>query len=234
MADIERFADQMAEAVKVYCGRLVEARVKTLLAEMPIAKDGQPGAKGDPGNDGVPGAPGERGEPGMDGRDGRQGDAGRDALQVEILPEIDISKSYARGRYAKHAGGIWRSFEATVAMKGWECVVEGLAQIQLEQNENPRKFAVVVRTSSGSTQRVDFALPVVLDVGLYAEGKSYDPGDGVTWAGQWWIAQKQDATGKPGESPDWRLAVKRGREGKAGADGKDGKDGLNGRDGRYA
>ena len=57
-------------------------------------------------------------------------------------------------------------------------------------------------------------LPVILDRGLFKEAQRYEKGDGVTWGGSFWIAQKDDPIGKPGESDDWRLAVKKGRDAK--------------------
>ena len=62
-------------------------------------------------------------------------------------------------------------------------------------------------------KQFDFTLPVVLDRGIFTNGKEYTPGDGVTWAGHYWIAQTETKA-KPGEGNDWRLAVKRGRDGK--------------------
>ena len=62
-------------------------------------------------------------------------------------------------------------------------------------------------------KQFDFTLPVVLDRGIFTNGKEYTPGDGVTWAGHYWIAQAETKA-KPGEGNDWRLAVKRGRDGK--------------------
>jgi integrin beta 3 len=60
----------------------------------------------------------------------------------------------------------------------------------------------------------DFALPVVFDRGVYREGGTYRKGNGVTWGGSYWIAQKDDPS-KP-DTPDsgWRLAVKKGQNGK--------------------
>lgn len=55
--------------------------------------------------------------------------------------------------------------------------------------------------------------PVVLDRGVYRKGSRSEKGDGVTYGGQFYIAQR-DTDAVPGESPDWRLAVKRGRDGK--------------------
>lgn len=57
----------------------------------------------------------------------------------------------------------------------------------------------------------ELTLPVLLDAGQYKAG-SYQKGDGVTHGGSFWIAQS-DTDSKPGESPDWRLAVKKGRDG---------------------
>lgn len=67
----------------------------------------------------------------------------------------------------------------------------------------------------------DLTLPVVVDCGIFKEGQTYQPGDGVTWGGSYWIAQKETSA-KP-DSPDsgFRLAVKRGRDGKDGRDGID-------------
>jgi hypothetical protein len=49
----------------------------------------------------------------------------------------------------------------------------------------------------------------------------YRKGDGVTWGGSFWIAQKDAPEGRPGLSDDWRLAVKKGRDGRDGRDGID-------------
>jgi integrin beta 3 len=70
--------------------------------------------------------------------------------------------------------------------------------------------------------------PVVLDRGVYKTGQTYQAGDGVTWAGSFWIAQRETSE-KPGEGPTgWRLAVKAGREGKQGIKGDPGDRGPKG------
>jgi len=71
-------------------------------------------------------------------------------------------------------------------------------------------------------------VPVMVDRGVFKAGEQYRQGNSVTWGGSSWIAQKHDPAGKPGESADWRLSVKKGRDGKDGAPGKDGKDGKDG------
>lgn len=59
-----------------------------------------------------------------------------------------------------------------------------------------------------------FKMPIVLERGVYREGQEYDKGDGVTSGGSFWIAQKDKPEGSPRDgSKDWRLSVKRGRNG---------------------
>ena len=66
--------------------------------------------------------------------------------------------------------------------------------------------------------------------GVWADGRTYEPGDGVTWAGSEWHCHTPTAT-KPGEgSKAWTLKVKRGRDGKDGKDGPPGPSGAPGRD----
>lgn len=152
----------------------------------------------------------------------RDGEDGRDALQLEILPIIDLDKSYPRGSYAKHAGGLWRAFEQTHGMRGWEVIVEGLAEHRIEQIDE-RTFEAVSVLSSGAEVRKSVSIPVVVDRGVFKADSEYKAGDGVTWGGSYWIATKDEPVGKPGEpgSDGWRLAVKRGRDGKDGRNGID-------------
>lgn len=76
-----------------------------------------------------------------------------------------------------------------------------------------------------------FALPVVIDRGVYSTEKDYAPGDGVSFGGSFWIAQNQTKD-RPETSKSWRLAVKRGRDGKDGSAGAPGERGLQGNPGR--
>lgn len=150
----------------------------------------------------------------------KDGDPGRDALQLEILPEINGEKSYVRGTYAKHLGGLWRSFERTSGMKGWECIVEGVGSAAVEQT-GERGFEMSLVLSSGAEVRKKLDLPVMIYRGVFSPG-DYLPGDTVTWAGSLWHCE-DPTSDKPGEtsSKGWRLAVKRGRDGKDGTNGKD-------------
>lgn len=163
--------------------------------------------------------PGERGLDGRNGKDGKAGADGRDALQLEVLPTIEQARSYPRGTYARHAGGLWRSFEATVGMRGWECIVEGIAEETEDLQEDGRTLIRRTVYSSGRTFERSVSMAVVLDKGVYKSDARYAPGDAVTWAGCIWIAQRRADDlpyGKPGSAGSgWRLAVKAGRDGRS-------------------
>ena len=142
----------------------------------------------------------------------KDGEPGRDALQLELQPAIDLERVYARGTYAKHAGGLWRAFEATKGLHGWECVVEGIAELRVDQTG--REFTLVARTSSGAEVSKSIKVAALEDKGVFKAGNDYEAGDGVTWGGSYFIAQKDEPLGHPGEPgcDGWRLAFKRGRD----------------------
>lgn len=145
---------------------------------------------------------------------GKPGEDGRDALALELLPFIDESKSYPRGSYATHNGGLWRAYEKTHGMRGWECVVDGVADVDVSM-EGMRNFTVTVNRASGASEKKAFDVPVMVYRGVFKSGDEYLPGDTVTWGGSLWHCgeQTQDKPGETG-SKGWTLAAKRGRDGR--------------------
>lgn len=142
------------------------------------------------------------------------GENGRDALALEILPFIDEEKSYPRGSYATHNGGLWRAYEKTHGMRGWECVVDGVAGVEVERSEQ-RHFTLTVNRASGSSETKSFDVPVMIYKGVFKSCQEYLPGDTVTWGGSLWHCDEKTQD-KPGEtgSKGWTLATKRGRDGR--------------------
>lgn len=145
---------------------------------------------------------------------GKDGEDGRDALSLEILPFIDEGKSYPRGSYATHNGGLWRAYEKTHGMRGWECLVDGVAGVDIEHSEL-RSFTLTVNRTSGVSETKTFDVPVMIYQGVFKSGQEYLPGDTVTWGGSLWHCDEQTQD-KPGEtgSKGWTLAAKRGRDGR--------------------
>jgi hypothetical protein len=60
-----------------------------------------------------------------------------------------------------------------------------------------------------------FQIPVLLDRGVWKAG-AFQKGDGVTLGGQFFIAQRETSAEPmtPDAKDDWRLAVKKGRDGR--------------------
>ncbi|MDX0572168.1 hypothetical protein GOD68_18230 [Sinorhizobium medicae] len=92
---------------------------------------------------------------------------------------------------------------------------DGLGFDDLDCLYDGEKTVTLKFTKGERVKEFSFAMPVVIDRGVYREGKGYKAGDGVTWGGSFWIAQK-DTDAKPDAGDEWRLAVKRGRDGKDG------------------
>ncbi|WP_246876426.1 phage portal protein [Pantoea ananatis] len=188
LPDIESMVQRAVSAIKVPQPEPlpdIAQMVKDAVAEMPKPEDGEPG------------------------------EDGKDALQLEILPMIDAEKAYPRGTYAIHQGGLWRSYQKTTGMNGWECLVDGISDIDITQSDE-RNFTVTAIKSSGDKTEKTFSVPVMIYRDIFKDGEKYLPGDSVTWGGSVWYCN--EATGdKPGEdgSKGWKLAVKRGRDARA-------------------
>ncbi|HEX7138195.1 MAG TPA: hypothetical protein VF219_10125 [Vicinamibacterales bacterium] len=177
-------------------------------------KDGTDGLAGRDGIDGIDGKDGERGIDGRDGRDGkdgRDGADGRDALDLEVLPAIDFSRSYPRGTFATHQGGLWRAHANTDGEHGWSCIVDGIASVAFESS-GARQVAMAVTRSSGHRETWSYAPPVALYRGVYIPDRDYEPGDMVTWAGSVWHCNAATRERPDAGGGSWTLAVKRGRD----------------------
>ena len=205
----------------------LETLAKEVVALMPVPKDGEPGKDAEPIDLKAVAALVEVPQlPEIDIKalaieaaalipvpEVKQPQDGRDAIDLEILPAIDETKQYARGTYAAHDGGLWKSYERTNGMRGWECIVEGLKAVSVTQ-DGDREFSVTLAKSSGHEVVQKFVLPIQIYKGVHRDGEKYDAHDNVTWAGSQWTSTKAENTDKPGASDAWTLVVKAGRPGK--------------------
>lgn len=196
-------------------------------------RDGIDGKDGLNGKDGERGADGMHGKDGADGRDGRDGEPGRDAFAIDVLPGIDIERSYQRGTWAKHAGGLWCARGATRGMHGWDCIVTGVSEIEIVHGEDLRTIGVVVKMSDGEQVTKQMKFPVTIHRDVWREDAAYEKGDQTTRDGSQWTLMTDVQNGKPGEEGSgWKLSSKRGRDGRDGLRGERGEKGLDGRPGR--
>ncbi len=135
---------------------------------------------------------------------------------MEILTSIDAAKSYPRGTFARHAGGLLRAFKSTSpigddpAAAGWEVMVDGIAGISVEQ-QGERNFAINVVMTSGPKLAKSFKIPAQIYRDVYREEKEYERGDTVTYGGSQWTVIAEKTSAKPGsDNSGWRLSVKKG------------------------
>jgi hypothetical protein len=205
---------------------MVAAAVAEALAAIPAAAAGAPGKDADPIHPDtlrlmVVEAVREEVRAIPAPKDGDPGQPGRDSLEIDILPSVDPAKSYPRGTFACHEGGLIRAIRNTEPIKeslfpaGWAVVVEGVSMFEVRQSEDLRSFSVRSCRTSGATETNEFRLPVLIYRGIFQEGAEYHRGDCVTWAGSTWHCEAETTKDKPGDgATDWRLMVKQGRPGK--------------------
>lgn len=210
----------------------IEVRVKALEAR-PMPERGEPGLRGEKGADGLNGKDGRDGKdgldgkdgaPGLNGKDGKDGEPGKPGLDgksvtlEEVRTYLDAElATWALGFERRAQDVLQRAIDRMPAPKDGAPGLDGKDGFSLDdlQIDQRNERTVVLRFMRGDLVREhEIRLGHPLDQGVFREGTTYQRGDGVTFGGSWWIAQKDAPDGKPGVSSDWRLAVKKGRDGR--------------------
>ena len=191
---------------------------------------GEPGADGERGEKGEPGADGERGEKGEPGADGERGEKGEPGQDGKSVTEEDVEKMLD-GVISKHVLDLERRTNDMV-QKAVDRLVQpkdgkdgedgapgedgadGFGFDDLDVVQLDEKRLQIVFTKGDRRKEFVVDMPILIDRGVYKQGITYTKGDGVTYAGSFWIAQKNSPNQKPGTGEEWRLAVKRGRDAK--------------------
>lgn len=164
------------------------------IAEIPAGPKGDTGEKGDPGLPGKDGRDGKDGESirGEKGEPGKDGEPGRDGRDGPVGEKGKAGRDGIDGKDGRDGLGF----------DDFQPEFDGERTVTLRWRRGEESKSLVVK------------LAAILDRGVFREGETYDRGDAVTFGGSLWIAQKDAPVGKPGFSDDWRLGVKRGRDGK--------------------
>ena len=198
---------------------------------------GERGEKAEPGKDGKDGASGpkgEKGESGLNGKDGSpgpqgpKGERGEDGKSI-LLEEV---KSHFEGEIAKWALEFERRGQEILqraiekirppadgkdGVPGKDGIngkdgADGLGFEDLEVFQKDERNIIIKFVREGKVKEFGLSFPVLIDRGVFKSDNFYARGDGVTYAGSFWICQKEKPSSKPGEDGSWRLAVKRGRD----------------------
>jgi hypothetical protein len=193
--------DQIRDAVLTMPDAISGAVAEYLKANPPAdGRDGVDGKDGAPGLDGKDGAPGQNGRDGLDVKDLFRADGGRLMAVMSDGTTKDLGEFVGKNGLDGAPGRDGKDGRDGVGFDDMDLVVadDGAALVFTRGEEKKA-----------------FALPVVIDCGVYKQGRGYRKGNGVTWGGSFWIAQKDNPAGKPDAADsDWRLAVKKGQNGK--------------------
>lgn len=196
---------------------------------------GVDGAKGADGKDGRDGLDGADGRAGADGKDGR--DADMETLKAEVarlvadavaaLPKPQNGKDGrdgVDGKDGKDGAGIK---DAVVDAQGTLHLTladgrmlkaeglrgqDGLGFEDLTIERKSERVINLVFRRDGREKRFELTFPVPIYRGVHQDQAPYQQGDMVTKDGAMWVAMSDldGSEGRPGASPAWKLAVKRG------------------------
>lgn len=245
MLDMRAVGDEIVEVVREYVGRelaVLTAKLvmlETQLAAIPAGErgekgergaDGVQGERGEKGDQGEPGPQGERGADGRDGADGKNGADGKSITIDDVLPMIEVELSKAILDIERRATDtLQRAVDKMPVPKDGRDGRDGIDgkdgrdALDLDDLsvEHDGDGAVTLKFERGDVRKeATIQLPSLVDRGVWREGEAYLRGNGVTFGGSFWIAQRDGVTEKPGDGDGFRLAVKKGRDGRDGRDGK--------------
>lgn len=145
-------------------------------------------------------------------KDGKDGIDGKDGLDVSDLFRAEGGKLIAVMSDGRTKDlGVFVGKDGEPGKPG----EHGVGFDDLDVAYDGEKTVTIKFTRGDVVKEFPLVMPIVIDRGVYRDGNDYKSGDAVTWAGSVWIAQK-DTSAKPDMSDDWRLSVKRGRDGKDG------------------
>lgn len=190
-------AKEMADSVKGYVEKqaeLIREELASCIAALPSPEKGE---KGDSGSDGADGKDGVPPSP-EDVAKAMEGIFHKWALDFERKADLVLEKAIAKipapinGKDGKDALSV-DDFDLTI--------------------EDDRKVTVSLKCGDRVVEK-SVIIPSIIDKGVFGDGLTYEKGDAVSYGGQLYIAQKDAPEGKPSTTNDWRLAVKRGRDGR--------------------
>lgn len=217
----------VADVIRDHVGKAFTAlkdRILSIEEQIKALPEARHGRDGIDGKDGPPGIDGKDGRDGVDGKDGEPGQRGKDGADGtsvtidDVLPHFQQAFDKWALDFERRAQDIHTrliaSFEKPRNGQDGRDGADGLGFDDLDvQYDGDRTFIVVFERGE-QRKEFGFKLPLVLERGIYKTDHRYERGDAVTFDGSYWIAQVDEPQGKPGQSGDWRLAVKKGRDGK--------------------
>lgn len=147
----------------------------------------------------------------------KDGDDGKSITVQDVADFMESAVAKWALEFERRANDlIQRCIDRIEKPKDGEDGKDGLGFDDMEiVHDGERSFTFAIRRGD-KKKDFTFKIPALIERGVYRDGTSYEQGDGVTAGGNYWIALK-DTSMRPGDSnSDWRLAVRKGRDGKDG------------------
>ncbi|WKL57245.1 hypothetical protein Q1W73_16505 [Asticcacaulis sp. ZE23SCel15] len=190
----------------------LKAHLETMVAGIKLPENGKNGRDGVDGRDG------------SDGRDGVDGTHGKDGIGLAgavIDREGRLTVTLTNGEMK--ALGVVVGRDGVDGANG-DSGRDGFSLNDFDAVLQADGRTLELSFTSGDTKHtVELAIPVMIYRGVYQEGRAYEEGDTVTFAGSLWHCNggdrgdgwKGEVTEKPADGVKyWTLATKRGRDGK--------------------
>jgi integrin beta 3 len=183
--------------------------------ELPV---GPAGEKGEPGPSGPIGPQGERGEKGAD----VDMDAVQKAIEARVKSVVEALPPAKDGDSGRGVSKALIDQNGELVLTYSDGAAESVGVVKGKDGDAGTAFdfddfdlvedekGIWARFTKGDVTK-EIRLPVPRDCGVWQE-RAYNRGDGVTFAGSFFISQTDDNREKPESGKAWRLAVKRGRD----------------------
>lgn len=203
----------------------IAKRVAEAAAALPKPENGKDGAQGPQGERGEKGDAGQPGQAGADGANGVDGKSftieDADALISQKIASWELD--FERRAVATLEKAVDRLPKPKDGADGKDGLhgKDGFGFDDLQFEFDGERTVTLKFINGERVKSVDLRMPMVVDCGVFKEGQQYQAGDGVTWGGSYWIAQKSTDAKPDSKDSGFRLAVKKGRDGRDGRDGID-------------
>lgn len=197
-----------------------EQIAKAVLAQIPTPKDGRDGVSPDvaeivPKVLALIPAP----KDGVDGKHGRDGIDGKSFSIDDAKTLLDSMAARWQLEFERRATDTMQAAIASIPLPrdgrdgtNGKDGTHGVDfdSFDVELQEDGRTVDFILRGGDVEVRK-SVCFPVMLDADVFKDGTEYRQGDCVTYGGQLFVARRS-TTGTPLRSPDWRLAVKKGRD----------------------
>lgn len=198
-------------------------------------KDGIDGRDGNDGRDGKDGPPmeadqiaaavarhleenppvaGKDGAPGTNGKDGRDGLDLKDLLRAEGGRLVAVMSDGSTKDLGVFVGCDGKDGEPGRDGRDGKDGADGFGFDDLAVDHDGERGFIFRLRRGDQIKEFGFAIPAMIYRGVYAEGKSYDAGDTVTWGGHLWHCNEATSEKPLRDGGVWTLAAKRGRDGR--------------------